>query len=122
MKVLLGIGGSEESRHALTETIERAAEAGDDLTIAVFETGDWEDGREELEAAATKELEDAGVDATIRHIEGQPGSELVQLAEAEGFDQLVIGGGHFSPMGKIQLGSITEFVLLNAQVTVKLIR
>lgn len=122
MKVLLGVSGSDESKHALTETIERTKKANDDLTVAVFETDNQEPGREEITEMVETEFEDAGIDADLRYIEGDPGSELVHLAEAEGFDQLVISGGHFSPMGKIQLGPITEFVLLNAQVTVKLIR
>lgn len=122
MKVLLGVGGSEESRRALTETVERAMEAGDELTIAVFETGERDAGREAIEADVRAELDESGLDATIRHIEENPESELLRIAEEEGFDQIVISGGHASPMGKIKLGPITEFILVNAQVTVKLIR
>jgi nucleotide-binding universal stress UspA family protein len=122
MNVLLGIGGSDESERALEETVERAAEAGDELTIAIFEKPGVKRDPEEIEALARRRLEEAGVSASIRHIEGDQGSRLVQIAESEGFDQIVIGGGQISPMGKIQLGSITEFVLLNAQTTVKLIR
>ena len=65
---------------------------------------------------------DAGVDAEIRHLEGDPGSRLGDTAEEEGFEQIVIGGGQTSPMGKINLGSIAEFVLLNSHVTVSLVR
>jgi nucleotide-binding universal stress UspA family protein len=35
---------------------------------------------------------------------------------------VVIGGGEQSPMGKIRLGHIAEFVLLNSHVTVTLVR
>ncbi|SNZ12057.1 Nucleotide-binding universal stress protein, UspA family [Natronoarchaeum philippinense] len=122
MKVLLGIGGSDESQRALDETVARAAETDDELTIAIFEKPGAERDPDETETTARERLDEAGVDATIRHVDGDPGSRLVQIAEAEEFDQLVIGGGEVSPMGKIQLGSVTEFVLLNAQVTVKLVR
>ncbi len=122
MKVLLGVGGGDESRRALTETVDRAVEAGDELTIAIFETDERDEGREEIERDVRAELDEAGLDATIRHIEEAPESELLRIAEEEGFDQIVIGGGRASPMGKIKLGPITEFVLVNAQVTVKLIR
>ena len=122
MKVLLGIGGSDESQRALDETVARAAETDDELTIAIFEKPGVERDPDEIEATAGERLDEAGVDATLRHLEGDPGSRLVQIAEADGYDQLVIGGGEVSPMGKIQLGSVTEFVLLNAQVTVKLVR
>ena len=122
MKVLLGVGGSDESRRALTETVDRAVEADDELTIAIFETGEREGGREAIEADVRAELDGTELDATIRHIEENPESELIRIAEEEHFDQIVIGGGRASPMGKIKLGPITEFVLVNAQVTVKLIR
>jgi len=61
-----------------------------------------------------------GVD--VRTLSGDPGSELLDVAEREGFDQIVLGGGQRSPMGKIKLGHIAEFVLLNSHVTVKLVR
>ena len=53
---------------------------------------------------------------------GDPGSELVDIAEQEGFDEIALGGGQTSPMGKINVGSIAEFVLLNARTTVRLMR
>lgn len=122
MNVLLGIAGSEESDTALRETVSRTAETGDDLTIAVLEEADHDRSADELERRARDLLDEFDVEATVRRVSGDPGSELVELAESEGFDRLVIGGGRRSPMGKIQLGSITEFVLLNAQVSVTLIR
>jgi len=47
---------------------------------------------------------------------------LVEVAEREGFDRIVLGGGETSPLGKVKLGSIAEFVILNAGVSVTLIR
>jgi len=67
-------------------------------------------------------LAETALDATIRRVEGHPGSRLVEIAEDEGFDQIVLGGGQTSPMGKLQVGSIAEFVLLNSHVTVTLVR
>lgn len=120
MDVLLGVGGGEDSRRALERTIERTREADDDLTVAVFATEG--ESVEDVAAMVERALEAADIDADVRRIEGHPASTLVELAETEGYDQLVIGGGQRSPMGKIELGSITEFVLLNSQVTVRLIR
>jgi nucleotide-binding universal stress UspA family protein len=122
MNVLLGIAGSDESDDALRETVDRAVEAGDDLTAAILEGADHDRSADDLESQAREMIDDAGLDATIRRVSGDPGSELVEIAEREEFDRLVIGGGQRSPMGKIQLGSITEFVLLNAQVSVTLVR
>ncbi|TYL38409.1 universal stress protein [Natronococcus pandeyae] len=122
MNVLLGLAGSDESVTALRHTIERTEQADDDLTVAVVEKSETDRTQEEMYRQAEKLLAEAGLDARIERLEGDPGSSLVDYAEQGEFDQLVIGGGTQSPMGKIQLGSVTEFVLLNAPTTVKLVR
>lgn len=122
MNVVLGIVGSGESMRALRETIDRTREAGDDLTIAIVEKPELERSPAEIREEAEAIVDEAGIDATFEQLEGEPGSALVEFAERGEFDQLVIGGGTQSPMGKIRVGPITEFVLLNATTSVKLVR
>lgn len=122
MKVLLGIGGSEDSLEALDRTVRRAQEAGDDLTVAVVENPESERAPDEVMAAVKEVLDDTSLEADIRRVSGDPGSRLVEIAESEGYEQIVLGGGSQSPMGKIRLGHIAEFVLLNSHVTVTLVR
>jgi nucleotide-binding universal stress UspA family protein len=122
MKVLLGIGGADDSLDALDATVERAVAAGDDLTVAVVENPESERVPEELVDAARAALADAGLPENVRRLSGDAGSSLVELAEEEEFDEIVLGGGERSPMGKIRLGHIAEFVLLNARTSVKLVR
>ena len=122
MDVLLGIGGSDDSLRALERTVERAQAAGDDLTIAILENPESDRGPDAIESEVREVLDRTGVAAEVRRVSGDPGSRLVDLAEREGFDQVVLGGGQRSPMGKIQVGSIAEFVLLNSPVTVTLVR
>jgi nucleotide-binding universal stress UspA family protein len=122
MKLLLGVGGSEDSFRALDETVRRAGGAGDDLTVAVLDNPESEPSPAEVETRVRGRLEEAGLDAEVRRLEGDPGSRLVEIAESEGFDQIVIGGGQTSPMGKIKIGQVAEFVLLNSHVTVTLVR
>jgi nucleotide-binding universal stress UspA family protein len=122
MRVLLGVGGSELSSQALAKTVERAEEVGDDLTVAVFENEEVDRTQDDIEREVTAELNGADLEPTVRHIEDDPGGALVELAEREGFDRIVLGSGKRSTLGKIQLGSIAEFVLLNAQTPVTLIR
>jgi nucleotide-binding universal stress UspA family protein len=122
MKVLLGIGGSEDSFRALDRTIDRALEADDDLTVAVVENPESDPAVEDVAERVRDALTSAGLPEDVRTVEGHPGSGLVDLAEREGFDQIVLGGGETSPLGKVKLGSIAEFVLLNAQTSVTLIR
>jgi nucleotide-binding universal stress UspA family protein len=121
MKVLLGTGGREDGFEALEATLARTAEAGDDLTVAVLDTS-TDDDVESVVEEARRRVDESGVDADVRVLEGHPGSELCELAEREGYDRIVIGGGQRSPLGKIDLGEVAEFVLLNADVSVTLVR
>ena len=122
MKVLLGIGGGDDSVRALEQTVSRAAEAGDDLTVAVVDDHGTDQPTDDIEAEVDRVLEAATVEAEVRHVDGDAGSELVRIAESEGFDRIALGGGTTSPMGKIQLGRTAQFVLLNAHTTVSLVR
>jgi nucleotide-binding universal stress UspA family protein len=121
MKLLLGMGGDPDGFDALTATVERAREAGDDLTVAVLDTSaDHEP--DEVEAYVRDKLDELGFDAAVTRLRGHPGSELTELAESEEYDRIVLGGGERSPLGKIALGEVAEFVLLNATTTVTLVR
>lgn len=122
MKVLLGIGGSDDSLLALEKAVDRAREAGDELTIAIVENPDSDRSPESIRDRVESVLDESGFDAEVRMVSGHPGSQLLELAEREDFDRIALGGGETSPLGKVQLGSIAEFVLLNARTTVTLIR
>jgi nucleotide-binding universal stress UspA family protein len=122
MRVLLGVGGSEDSFRALERTVERTVEAGDELTVAVVENPDSDPDVEAVRDRVETVLREAGVEAEVLVLEGHPGSRLVELAEGEGFDRLVLGGGETSPLGKVSLGEIAEFVILNANTSVTLVR
>ncbi|MFC7193478.1 universal stress protein [Halosimplex aquaticum] len=115
------MGGSPDGFGALEETLTRARQAGDDLTVAVLDTSEDYDV-DDVESRIRDRIADAGVGADVRQIPGHPGSQLSEFAEREGFDRIVIGGGQRSPMGKIKLGEVAEFVLLNADTTVTLVR
>jgi len=122
MKLLLGIGGSDDSIRALERTVARVAETGDDLTVAILRNPATEADPEGIERRVRAVLDDAATSASVRHLDGDPGSRLVELAEQEAYDRIVLGGGETSPMGKIKLGGIAEFVLLNSHVSVTLVR
>jgi nucleotide-binding universal stress UspA family protein len=121
MHVLVGFTGTEQSRLALENTLERAVTAGDTVTVGAFAGGGQT--LDEVAQAAQSTLEKWDVETDLVRIDAEhPASRLVELAETGEYEQLVIGGGEESPMGKIELGTITEYVLLNAQVTVRLER
>lgn len=121
MHVLVGVEGSEESEAALDNVVERAKEAGDEVTVAVFVVDDQR--LEDVEGVVRDRMEGTGLEWHVERIEDDhPASSLVERAESGPFDQLAIGGGQLSPMGKIELGPTTEFVLLNARLPVRLER
>jgi nucleotide-binding universal stress UspA family protein len=120
MRVLVGIDGSDHSIHALDSVAERASEAGDEVTVAVYAGAN--STLQETEAAVRDQIETLGFECPIERIESDPGTRLVELAERDNYDQIVLSGGKRSPLGKIKLDDIHEFVLLNARTTVKLVR
>ncbi|MFW5896160.1 MAG: universal stress protein [archaeon] len=122
MKVLLGIVSDDRYSQALEETIERARVAGDDLTVALVDDPGASMDADAVGGAIEETLADASIDADVRYIDGDPGSRLVEIAETEGFDRIVLSGGQTSPMGKIRIGTTVEFVLLNSHTSVTLIR
>jgi len=82
VKVLCGIGGSDDSFRALDRTVERAAVANDDLTVAVVENPDSSVSPDEVVERAEAAIDEAGIDADVRRVEGDPGSRLGSMCHA----------------------------------------
>lgn len=122
MKVLLGFGGSEAGWRALERELDRLAGAADRLTVGIVDTSDVDRPADELAREVREALEARGVDAGVEILEGEPGPALVEAAEAGGFDRLAVAGGRRTPAGKVRLGPVVEYVVLNATMTVVLLR
>lgn len=122
MKVLLGHSGSELSWAAFRQTVDRAQAAGDSLTVAVYDDDGVEESLDEIESQVRAELAETALDAELRRIDGHIGGALVEIADGEDYDRLVVPGGSRSTLGKIQLGTVAEFLVLNAETPVTLIR
>ena len=122
MNVLLGVDGSDKSFEAFDDTVARSMEADDDLTIAIVDREEVSQSPDEIEASIRDGLSEADIDPPIQHLSGHPGSRLVELADGNEFDRLVVPGGQRSALGKIKLNETLEFVLLNAETTVTLVR
>jgi nucleotide-binding universal stress UspA family protein len=119
MHLLLGVGDTDDGLRALETTVSRARDTGDDLTVAVYS----DDGSvDDLVASVRDRLDTLEFEAAVEVLEGDPGGQLVELAERDAIDRIVLPGGHRSPLGKIRLDRVTEFVLLNASISVTLLR
>jgi nucleotide-binding universal stress UspA family protein len=144
-RVLLAIGPGDSDRiDRLAETaIEVAAPAGATVVLAhVFTRDEYAEALDTLEfdAAAdevsaddvaarhstvrdlVEKLEAADVEYEIRGGLGPHGETIVELAEEESADRVVVGGRRRSPTGKAVFGSTAQEVLLNASCPVTFVR
>lgn len=67
----------------------------------------------------TKELlEAADIEVDSRELSSPPSEGILELTESEAFDEVVMGGRKRSPAEKAILGSVTQTVVLNAEIPV----
>jgi len=117
MDVVLGLDAAAPDDAAVERAIDRAQ--GDEVLVAAY--GGDADVRESAAARARERLAEAGLDPSTRLLGTDPGARLVELAETGGYDCIVLGGSQ-SPLGKVRLDAVTEFVVLNARTSVTLVR
>ena len=122
MHVLVGVCDTDNSFEALEATIERAREADDQVTVAVLDDPTADLSVAELRDRVRSVVTEVEVPTQIQDVDGDPAAKMVEMAEANGYDQLVLGECGRTPMGKIQIDEIAQFILFNAEVTVKLVR
>lgn len=124
MKIMVGYIDTPEGRAALDRAVEEARLRSARLVVVHSMRGD-EDAREFITsrkqlAQLEERLATAGIDHEIRQLaRGVPaGEDLVEFAEAEKIDLIVIGVRRRSPVGKLVLGSNAQEVILNADCAV----
>lgn len=124
MKIMVGYIDTPEGRAALDRAAEEARLRSAHLVVVHSMRGD-EDAREFITsrrqlAQLEERLATAGIDHEIRQLaRGVPaGEDLVEFAEAEEIDLIVIGVRRRSPVGKLVLGSNAQDVILNADCAV----
>ena len=80
------------------------------------------DEAEEIAREVADEAQRAGVDATYLIREGQPGESIVAAAEEEGADLVVVGTHRRPVVGRLLLGSVSQYVVQHAGVPVLVAR
>jgi nucleotide-binding universal stress UspA family protein len=81
--------------------------------------------REDADVVARSVVDEArrmGVVAAYLTWEGQPGEAIVAAAEAENVDMIVVGTHGRSVVGRLLLGSVSEYVVRHAHVPVLVVR
>jgi nucleotide-binding universal stress UspA family protein len=131
--ILVAIDGSPASLAASEEAIDLAARLSARLIVisvvsalepmapgAVW-PGTVSAAREEAEGITRRIVDQArraGVEATYLTFEGQPGEAIVQAAQAEGADMVVVGAHGRSVVGRLLLGSVSEYLVRHCGVPV----
>jgi nucleotide-binding universal stress UspA family protein len=64
---------------------------------------------------ATELLEEHGIEVRVTESSGDPADQILDAAENEDADLIVISGRKRSPTGKALFGSVTQSVILNAE-------
>lgn len=134
-KILLATDGSENSKSAACSGIEIAKSTGAEV-YAVYVAGisccspimpesyDWEIGKEGSEAIA--EIEEMGKKIGVKVnpvlLQGHPAQEILDFAEKNNIDMIVMGTQGKAGIDRFLLGGVTEKVVRHAKAEVLVVR
>lgn len=123
MSVLVGFIPTPEGRAALQAAITETRLRGTTLVVLNASTGDSlvdpRHANTDTMAEIDKELAAAGVPHTVEHRSGRdPVEEIVDMADQDDVELVVIGMRRRSPVGKLLMGSAAQRILLDASCPV----
>lgn len=102
-------------------SLDRCAEGRVDLTVVLVGHTDGPEARSTEEEVRAL-LRAAGRPEVVLRLPGHPEREILRLLGRESFDEVALSGGARTPAGKIRPGRLAERLLLNAPVTLTLVR
>jgi hypothetical protein len=112
---------SEQSLAPLDWAMERARRATDRVVV-VLVGHVFGPATDALELRAQARLRSWEGLSHLRRAQGQPDRAVLRVLGHEPFDELVLEGGRRTPAGKIQPGTLVERLLLDAPITITLVR
>jgi nucleotide-binding universal stress UspA family protein len=123
MKILVGLDGSDYSTWALMEAISIAKKFSGQITvITVYKRGSKDiAGKTQLKAKQL--LEEEKIDSRLSSILGSnPSRALVDAAEMEKFDLIVVGSRGLGSAASFLLGSVSKQVVSKANCDVLVVK
>lgn len=123
MKILVGIDGSDHSKKALIEAIKIAKKfSGFIKVITVYAQGMAEEAENILEEAE-QHLKKEKINHTSSSILGSnPSRALINLAEHENFELIVVGSRGLSRAASFLLGSVSRKVVSKSHCDVLVVK
>ncbi len=126
MKILVGYDGTNAAKEALSLAREHAKAFGGTVNVVTSMEKGTENQRDEIEQAerglewAKSVFEENEIDCkTHLLIRGLgPGEDIVQFAEENEADEIIVGVKRRSKVGKLLMGSTAQYVILNAKCPV----
>jgi len=123
MKILVGVDGSDYSTWALMEAISIAKKfSGHVKIVTVYKQGN-KDEATKTQIKAKQLLEEEKIDSSISAILGSNSSRaLVDMAENENFDLIVVGSRGLGSAAAFLLGSVSKQVVSKASCNVLVVK
>jgi nucleotide-binding universal stress UspA family protein len=142
-RIVVGTDGSETARHAVHEATELAKKTGASLDVvsayepvptsrlreermeAPEDIAHTVGPREDVDATlaeASQEVEQAGVAVRIFARQGEPADAILDVAEEEGADLIVVGNKGMTGAKRFLLGSVPNKVSHHAPCSVLIVR
>ncbi len=137
-RILIPTTGSQGGKRAVEEAIDLAELTGATLHVlyvvdndpsAGLSDGRWATIRESLRTEGNRvlteieqEATDFGVDVLTEVSEGRPEEEIIEYAQHNGIDAIVMGTHARTGVNKFLLGSVTENVIRRAEQPVMVVR
>ena len=132
MKVVLGVDGSPSSKKAVEWVAQSLGSLDRVLVIAAADAGIAmsdsmlvkveHDAAEEHVREATSALSALGSKVRGRAVDGDPREVLVDVAQEEGADLVVVGSRGRTGLARLLLGSVASHVALHAPCSVLVVR
>jgi nucleotide-binding universal stress UspA family protein len=114
-------GAADDALAPLDWVLQRARRASDRITVLLvgLTTGAPAEALEERSTGRLGSWQGIG---HVRRLPGEPRREILRVLGHEPWDELVVSGGTRTPAGKLRPGGLAEYLLLNAPVTLTLVR